>query len=822
MGNKTKRIISIVAAALLAGSAFALTACKDKPYSLDNALTMPAAGEAVSNGGFAVEKGEYVYFINGQALSTADNTYGSVQKGSLMRIKKSDLSDPAKCGNAETVVPLLVVGGDMSAGIYIHGDYVYFATPRTDKDLNNNVKAGLDFKRAKLDGTEVMSDAYFQTTSTTVQFRFVTAKNGKVYCMYVDGGALKSYCVDDRKETVLVKGAESSFIFDETDKDSDVVYYTMKVPASFFGTDDEAKSDYSQIYRVTATATATVDASKASYTVTGDGYTATYDFNEAYYQEKIDEAKEAQKKDKDVKIPYDLSDYTTYSYVNLGELVVDGIGSNKESAPDADIQQFHNMDDYTAAKKDSAFAELTGYTYTLQSYENGGIYFTRANVNATENDPKYLYYVANDAISADGWNSVLCNEKDTFTVVSNDTAKASASAIFYIENGVHKYLYVSGDTLMRATQPSAAVAEVPLAQKGFTGRTLLYVKDNYLYSYSTDTKGLYRIDCMGDESKYHNFAGDEEYADVRVLEIEFNTAWYEPEFFGGVLLYNDAQTINGTAYNYINAVNLAGTDANGMMKTSELTAFNEKYAEVTDFIEGLKGDKKLSAAVMSYFRSGSRAAVDAIVAEYGDKALSENDLVEFNAYVNLGVGRKPSTTAQQANNYAEKFVEDGVHYNVASYFVNTVGKVSDEDAEAMKEGFKATVYTKPVVEGEEAAKAGLKWWHWTLIAVGGAIVVVGGVFLFLYLRKQSKKAMEERMRASKPRRKIDTTDDKTIDVYADEESEEAKAEETVEAPAEEAPVEEAVAVEETVEETVETPVEEAPVEEAPAEEKTEE
>ena len=417
---------------------------------------------------------------------------------------------------------------------------------------------------------------------------------------------------------------------------------------------------------------------------------------------------------------------------------------------------------------------------------------------------------------------MLCNEKDTFTVVSNDTAKASASAIFYIENGVHKYLYVSGDTLVRATQPSAAVAEVPLAQKGFTGRTLLYVKDNYLYSYSTDTKGLYRIDCMGDESKYHNFAGDEEYADARVLEIEFNTAWYEPEFFGGVLLYNDAQTINGTAYNYINAVNLAGTDANGMMKTSELTAFNEKYAEVTDFIEGLKGDKKLSAAVMSYFRSGSRAAVDEIVAEYGDKALSENDLVEFNAYVNLGVGRKPSTTAQQANNYAEKFVEDGVHYNVASYFVNTVGKVSDEDAAAMKEGFKATVYTKPVVEGEEAAKAGLKWWHWTLIAVGGAIVVVGGVFLFLYLRKQSKKAMEERMRASKPRRKIDTTDDKTIDVYADEESEEAKAEETVEASAEEAPVEEAVAVEETVEEAVETPVEEAPVEEAPAEEKTEE
>ncbi len=799
MGNKAKRIFSIVAAATLVGSALAMSACKEKPYALDSALTMPAATEAVSNGGFAVEKGEYVYFINGQALSTADNTYGSAKKGSLMRIKKSDLSDPAKCGNAETVVPLLLVSGDMSAGIYIYGDYVYFATPRTDKDLNNNIKTGLDFKRAKLDGTEVMSDAYFQTSSTSVQYRFVKGDDGKMYCMYVDDGALKSYNLDDRKETVLVKGAASSFLFDKTDKESDVVYYTMNVPNYFFGTENETTESYNQVFRVNATAQVSVNSDAASYTVTGSGYTKTYDFNEEYFQKIIDEEKEAQKKDKDLELTYDLSDYTTYGYVNLGELVIDGIGSSdgEFAKPNEKTEQFHDKADYTAAKEDALFAELAGYTYTLQSYENGGIYFTRANVNATENDPNYLYYVANESVSASAWNTVLCNENNAFTVVSTDTTKASASAIYYVDNGEHFYLYVSGDKLIRAT----ATEEVEIAKKGFTGRTLLYVKDNYLYSYNSDTKNLSRIDYTGDASVYHGFAGNEEYTDIQILQIEFNIAWYAPEFFDNVLLYNNAQTINGVSYNYISAVNLAGK--NGMMSVAELKAFNEKYDEVVDFINGLKGDENLAMAIMSYFRSGSRAAVDGLVADYGEDALSEKDMVEFNAYVNLGVGKKPASSSQQANNYAEKFVdENGKHYNVLSYFVQNVGAVSDEDEQAMLAGYKASVYTAPVEETTEES-TGLKWWGWMLIIIGGVAVVVGGIFLFFYIKKKSKQAMEERMRSSKPRRKIDTTDDKTIDVYADDEEETT---ETAE-----------VATEEIVEEVAEEPATEEKVDEETAE-----
>ena len=826
MGNKIKKIMGFVAAATMVGSTIALAACDAKPNALKEPLSYTESDNAAnSNGGFAVEKDGYVYFINGQATSDANNEYGEVTKSSLMRISKVDL-EAGSYDKAQTVVPLLFVSGNMDAGIYIHGNYVYFATPTTDKDLNGNVLSGsLDFKRAKLDGTEVMSDYYFRTSTNSVQYRFVKGSDGKVYCMYVDDGALKSFNTETREETVLVKGAASGFIFSE-DQDNGTVYYTMNVPNMFFGTDNAANETYTQIYRVSPTATVSVDKDKASYTAKdGDKYTKTYDFDETFFKDKNAEAK-ADKTDE----PYDLADYTTYGYVNLGELVVDGIGASDGTfaVPTEKTEQFHDMTDYNAAKTENGgadFTELSGYTYTLRSYENGGIYFTRSLVNATENDENNLYYLADETVNAAAWNTVTGNNK--FDIVSTNVTNASADALYYIdaETDEHTYLYVSGEKLVREyyDESSATLQKVEIAKKGFSGRKLLYTVGNYLYTYNESEKTLFRVDYTRDADDYNAILSNEEYSDTQILKIEFNTAWYAPEFFGDVLLYNDAQTVNGTSYNYINAVNLKGEE--GTMTVAELKAFNEKYAEVTDYINALKGDKKLSAAVMTYFRTGSRAAVDAIVDEYGTDALSENDLKEFNAYVERKVSeRKPTATSQQPNDYTDMFVEEsenGKYYGVLSYFVGSIGTVSEEDAEAMLEGWKSSVYTETATTTEDE-EGGLAWWHWVLIAVGGVAVIGGGVVLALYLKERNKKAMEERMRTSKPRVKIDTTDDKSIDVYADETAETAEetadaeaveeaseATETVEEKAEEIPLYRSNAMEEALEETLEeTPAEE--------------
>ena len=820
MGNKIKRIIGLVAAATMISSTVALAACNNKPNSLKEPLAYTSSNNAAnSNGGFAVEKDGYVYFINGQASSTAGNEYGEVTKASLMRMDKLDL-ERGNYDKAQVVVPLLFVSGNMDSGIYIHDDYVYFATPTTDKDLNGNVLSGsLDFKRAKLDGTDVMSDYYFRTSSNSVQFRFVKGADGVVYCMYVDGGALKSFNTQTRTETVLVKGAASGFIFSD-DQDNGTVYYTMNVPDMFIGTDNAGTESYTQIYRVSPTATVSVDSGKASYTAKdGDKYSKTYDFDESFFQKKNQEAKDAKTDE-----PYNLSDYTTYGYVNLGELVVDGIGSSQGTfaVPTEKTEQFHDMTDYNAVKNTADFTELSGYTYALRSYENGGIYFTRSLVNTTENDENYLYYLADGTVNAAAWNTVSGNK--SFDIVSKNVTNASTDALYYIDGNAHTYLYVSGEKLIRET---ANGAKVEIAKTGFSGRKLLYTIDNYLYTYNESEKTMFRVDYTGDADDYNAILSNEEYSDVQVLKIEFNTAWYMPEFFGNVLLYNDAQTVNGKSYNYINAVNLQGKD--GMMTVAELKALNEKYEEVTDYISDLKGDKKLSSAVMTYFRTGSTTAVDAVYEEFGSDALSENDMKEFTAYAECKLSeRKPTTSTQEANNYETMFKDkNNVYYNVQSYFVGTIGAVSDEDKESMLEGWKSTIYTKTTTE--TTTEEEMPWWGWVLIAVGGVAVIGGGVVLVIYLNKRSKKAMEERMRTSKPRKMIDTTDDKSIDVYADETAEtveETEAVEEVEV-AEETeavcPVEEAAeepTTEEVAEEVVEEAAEPVVAEEAPVAEES--
>ena len=86
-----------------------------------------------SNGGFAVTKGDYVYFINGVQSNTADNAYGEPEKGAIYRISTENF---AKHSYAEVdcVVPHVAFNFDYDTGLFIYGNYIYFATPSVNRD----------------------------------------------------------------------------------------------------------------------------------------------------------------------------------------------------------------------------------------------------------------------------------------------------------------------------------------------------------------------------------------------------------------------------------------------------------------------------------------------------------------------------------------------------------------------------------------------------------------------------------------------------------------------------------------------------------------
>ena len=203
MRDKMKKTLGIMLATVCLGAMFAGCGEGTLSYKGDKLDGYVSSATVSSNGGFAVEKGAYTYFINGQAAETDNNKYGETVKGALMRIPTADLkrNDFSK---VKTVVPSLFVAKDYDAGIFIYGDYVYYATPTTDKtDVGETATSYIDFKKAKLDGSEgAMKDYFLRLSENTSRYRFVK-ENGVVYCIYeenVNGKAVLKSVNTETKE----------------------------------------------------------------------------------------------------------------------------------------------------------------------------------------------------------------------------------------------------------------------------------------------------------------------------------------------------------------------------------------------------------------------------------------------------------------------------------------------------------------------------------------------------------------------------------------------------------------------------------------------
>lgn len=158
-----KKVISLILTVLLVVS---LAACSGWQSNVSD-----YSGEVSSNGGFAVVKGDYVYLVNGSIDYTAENTFGKVVHGGIIRVKTSDIgTDFAK---AEMVVPKMVYteySGEGS-GIFIAGDYVYYPTPSDKKSNIGTIKnTEMEFWRTKLDGTDSTIILTVDTLDTPYRF----------------------------------------------------------------------------------------------------------------------------------------------------------------------------------------------------------------------------------------------------------------------------------------------------------------------------------------------------------------------------------------------------------------------------------------------------------------------------------------------------------------------------------------------------------------------------------------------------------------------------------------------------------------------------
>ena len=209
-------------------------------------------GEVSSNGGFAVEVGNYTYFINGVEANTANNSFGKPVKGALVRVKTAELGQGVNAESAEVVVPKLFAssfyGTDVAykTGLTIFGDYVYYGTPSTEKDKKGNVQNDIIvFQKTKLDGTDTTKIAEFDGVST--EYKFVQSGE-TVYLVViknVGSDSSKAYDINVYTENgskVFTREAVDSLIL-PYEFEGDYIFYT-----DLEKDEDEQDKAYGSIY----------------------------------------------------------------------------------------------------------------------------------------------------------------------------------------------------------------------------------------------------------------------------------------------------------------------------------------------------------------------------------------------------------------------------------------------------------------------------------------------------------------------------------------------------------------------------------------------
>ena len=732
--------------------AVAVAGCSD--YYSSAKLDGDYSGAVTSNGGFAVEKGNYVYYINGVESSTALNDFGKPVKGAIYRVSKSDLANK-DYSKVDRVVPSIAYSSNYNAGIFIYGDRIYYGTPSTAKNSEGVVQNSyLDMKSSKLDGTETLKEAYVSFPSASYEYRFVE-EGDTVYLLYVASDEklydestgvtnLHSYNTKTGTDTLLAYNV-GAVTFDSVDKTNPRVYYTMSV-YNYAGTSNTTYG-YNQLYTVTASATVDKFAGKLnSETVTG-------------WNDNEDEG-------------------TVDRYINCGDLVLDGISGLDSKTP-------FNFE------PDNNTANDLSYTYTVRQYAKDTVYYTRTtklNSNAylfsladlkgeekpapIANNPKTEDAILTDGSAAGNYKFVLGKDDKPAVLCAESTGGIT---INYFEDGK-----LAGDASDLPTVDGKDNDYYPVVKDDTA--TILHVDTdkNYVY-YSVSSSGGYtinRVNYAGTPADYNDAnlsAGtNEDFDAVQILDLRASSSWYMPEFISGYIFFA-SMTTNMTNYNYIMVFDLH-KDGSALMDNADIRDLNEKYEGIEKTISEDYGDTdkypaknyaNVQNALRYAFHNGDSAYLKDYAAELNDAledgkdpVYSDQTLAEYDNFVKAeGVWAEYKKDTKTVNGKT-------VYANNHDYYYSLLGEMSEEDIKAYGEGLKVSyLVAKAEEEPEPTWYEGLKTVEKVFFIIGmcliGALVIGGGAWLTVYLVRRKKKHPEQ----GRKRIKVDTTDDKSVDVY---------------------------------------------------------
>ena len=223
------------------------------------------------------------------------------------------------------------------------------------------------------------------------------------------------------------------------------------------------------------------------------------------------------------------------------------------------------------------------------------------------------------------------------------------------------------------------------------------------------------------------------------------------------------------------------------MDNAELKALNEEYDEIVGedgIIETSQDNvgENMPNALRYYFFMGQDDDFFYAAAEKWseyDYEFTEDGYLTYdstafarNIQEAIDEGKKATYLYnQEEQDYFKGFVEDVDGLGEArtrGHFITRIGAMSESDFDTMEAYWSNTLENYSVTEEE----SGLPAWAWALIGVGIGIVVVGaGLAVFFILRAKKNKEGG----SDEPKMYVDTTDDRSVDVYADDLADESDA-----------------------------------------------
>lgn len=117
---------------------FSFTACKNKlSKTTVNTDNVKSVNGVSTNGGITAVHGEYLYFINGTKTNDGTSSTGNKQSA-ICRVKFNAETGKVTDENSYEVVVSDLVGYE-DGSIYFFGDFMYYATPCSDKNYKGEV-----------------------------------------------------------------------------------------------------------------------------------------------------------------------------------------------------------------------------------------------------------------------------------------------------------------------------------------------------------------------------------------------------------------------------------------------------------------------------------------------------------------------------------------------------------------------------------------------------------------------------------------------------------------------------------------------------------